>query len=196
MSYRSALIACGMLASAAFAAPPAAAENFKVDPAHAFAVFIVNHLGYSNVIGRFNEIEGSFTFDEGNLAANKVSVTIKTASVDTNDKARDNHLRSADFFNSKEFPTMTFVSTRVEKTGDKTGKLHGNLTLLGVTKAITLDVTFNKMAPHPLPPYKQILTAGFSARGSVKRSEFGMRYALGGVGDDIALLIEVEGAKM
>lgn len=185
-----------LLASVALGAPAIAQENFKVDVTHTNIVFLVDHLGYSKMIGRFTDFEGTFTFDEQNVGANKVSITVKTASVDTNHKGRDDHLRSADFFNAKEFPTMTFVSTRVEKTGDKVGKLHGNLTLLGVTKPLVLDVTFNKMAPHPLPAYNKILTAGFSARGSLKRSDFGMRYALGGVGDEITLLIECEGAKM
>jgi polyisoprenoid-binding protein YceI len=177
-------------------APARAAETFKIDKDHSNIVFLVDHLGYSKMVGRFTEFEGQFTFDEANLAANKVTVTIKAESVDTNHKARDDHLRSVDFFNAKEFPTLSFVSTRVEKTGEKTGKLHGNVTLLGVTKPVVLDVTFNKRAEHPLPRYNKLMTAGFSARGSLKRSDFGMKFALGGVGDEIQLIIEVEGAKV
>jgi polyisoprenoid-binding protein YceI len=182
---------------AVFACPTArAAETFKIDKDHTNIVFLVDHLGYSKMVGRFTDFEGQFTFDESSLEANKVTVTIKAESVDTNHKARDDHLRSVDFFNAKEFPTMTFVSTRVERTGEKTGKLHGNVTLLGVTKQVVLDVTFNKRAEHPLPRYNKVMTAGFSARGSIKRSDFGMKFALGGVGDEIQLIIEVEGAKV
>lgn len=173
-----------------------AAETFRLDKEHANVVFLVDHVGLSKMIGRFTDVDGQFTFDESNLEANKVTVTIKTESVDTNHKARDDHLRSVDFFNAKEFPTMTFVSTRVEKTGEKTGKLHGNLTLLGVTKPVVLDVTFNKRGEHPVARYNKVIAAGFSARGTVKRSDFGMKFALGGVGDEVQILIEVEGTKI
>ena len=90
---------------------------------------------------------------------------------------------------------MTFVSTGVEKTGEKTGKLLGDLTLLGVTKPVTLDVTFHRVAPHPLNSYNHVLTAGFSAQATIKRSEFGMKYGLKGLSDDIEIILEVEAAK-
>src|SRR3546814_10546119 len=149
-----------------------------IDPEHTTAVFMVNHLGYSNMIGRFNEVSGSFTFDENAPEAASVTLKVATDSVDTNHQRRDDHLRSPDFFNVQEFPEMTFESTKVETTGDRTGRVTGDLTLLGVTRPVTLDVTFNKVAPHPLPPYDEVLTAGFSVRGSIRRSEFGMKYAL------------------
>lgn len=187
------LIASGIIIGAH--SPAQAADRFTIDPTHTNVAFLVNHLGYSNMIGRFKEIEGEFTFDEKDIAANKVKVTVKTASIDTNHEARDKHLRSPDFFNTAEFPTMTFVSTKVEKTGERSGKITGDVTLLGVTKSVTFDITFNKMAPHPLPRYNAILTSGFSARGSIKRSDFGMKYGIPGVGDEITLFIEVEGAK-
>jgi polyisoprenoid-binding protein YceI len=186
----------GLATACVFAWPADAADNFKVDQTHTNFVFLVDHLGYSKMVGRFLDFEGTFTFDENDVAANKINLTIKTASVDTNHKGRDDHLRSPDFFNVKEFPTMTFISTKIEKTGEKSGKVTGNLTLLGVTKPVTLDVVFNKLAPHPLPAYNKIVTSGFSARGTLKRSDFGMRFALGGLGDEIQLIVEVEGAKM
>lgn len=103
--------------------------------------------------------------------------------------------RSPGFFNATEFPTMSFASSKVEKTGERSARMTGNMTLLGVTKPVTLDVTFNKKAEHPLPQYNKILTAGFSMRGKLKRSEFGMKYALGGLGNEIELIIEAEGHK-
>jgi polyisoprenoid-binding protein YceI len=172
-----------------------AAERFVIDQTHSNFAFMVNHLGYSNMIGRFTQFSGEFTFDEKDLAANQVKISIDTKSIDTNHQRRDDHLRSPDFFNVAEFPAMTFQSTKVEKTGEKTGKLTGNLTLLGVTKAVTFDVTFNKMAPHPLPQYKQVLTAGFSGRGTIKRTDFGMKYAAPALGDEIQILVEIEGQK-
>ncbi|WP_434620545.1 YceI family protein [Azospirillum sp. B2RO_4] len=172
----------------AFAAP----VSYKIDPAHTAVVFIVNHVGFSNVIGRFDTVGGDVTFDKDAVEKSVVNVTIDTTSVDTNHAKRDEHLRSPDFFNAKEFPKMTFKSTKIEKTGDKTGKLHGDLTMLGVTKPVVLDVTFNK---DGVSPASKLETAGFSARGTVKRTEFGMKYGAPAIGDDIQLLIEVEAVK-
>ncbi|SMF22025.1 Polyisoprenoid-binding protein YceI [Azospirillum oryzae] len=172
----------------AFAAP----VSYKIDPAHTAVVFIVNHVGFSNVIGRFDTVGGDVTFDKDAVEKSVVNVTIDTTSVDTNHAKRDEHLRSPDFFNAKEFPKMTFKSTKIEKTGDKTGKLHGDLTMLGVTKPVVLDVTFNK---DGVSPASKMETAGFSARGTVKRTEFGMKYGAPAIGDDIQLLIEVEAVK-
>ncbi|CAO3402536.1 YceI family protein [Azospirillum palustre] len=174
--------------SPAFAAP----VSYKIDPAHTAVAFIVNHVGFSNVIGRFNTVGGDISFDKDAVEKSTVSVTIDTTSVDTNHAKRDEHLRSPDFFNAKEFPKMTFKSTKIEKTGDKTGKLHGDLTMLGVTKPVVLDVTFNK---DGVSPASKLETAGFSARGTVKRTEFGMKYGAPAIGDDIQLLIEIEAVK-
>ncbi|MBF5093687.1 YceI family protein [Azospirillum sp. INR13] len=174
--------------SPAFAAP----VSYKIDPAHTAVAFIVNHIGFSNVIGRFNTVGGDISFDKDAVEKSTVNVTIDAASIDTNHAKRDEHLRSPDFFNAKEFPKLTFKSTRIEKTGDKTGKLHGDLTMLGVTKPVVLDITFNK---DGVSPASKLETAGFSARGTVKRTDFGMKYGAPAVGDDIQLLIEIEAVK-
>lgn len=193
-----ALAACLAVLSAA----PALAQSktFIVDPTHTGLFFKVNHLGYSNVLGLFREFTGEFTFDPAKPAEAKVKLVVKTDSIDTNDqkrgdgkRSRDEHLRNPDFFNTKEFPTMTFESTKVETTDGKTGKLHGNLTLLGQTKPVVLDVTFNKIAEHPLPAYNKILTVGFSISGKIKRSDWGMKFAVPALGDEITLMIEMEG---
>jgi len=197
MMFRTALIAATLAAAAA----PATAETFRVDPLHSSFVFSANHIGYTNVFGLFREWEGEFTFDPKAPEQTKVKITVKTESLDTNERrlqaqggvrGRDEHLRSGDFFNVKEFPAMVFESTKIEKTGEKTGKLHGNVTLLGQTKPVVFDVTFNKVAPHPVPAYKGVLTAGFSIRGTIKRSEWGMKFIIPAVSDEIALMIEIE----
>ena len=172
----------------AFAAP----VSYKIDPAHTAVAFIVNHIGFSNVIGRFNTVSGDISFDKDAVEKSTVNVTIDSTSIDTNHAKRDEHLRSPDFFNAKEFPKLTFKSTKIEKTGDKTGKLHGDLTMLGVTKPVVLDITFNK---DGVSPASKLETAGFSARGTVKRTDFGMKYGAPAVGDDIQLLIEIEAVK-
>ncbi len=174
--------------SPAFAAP----VSYKIDPAHTAVAFIVNHIGFSNVIGSFNTVGGDISFDKDAVEKSTVNITIDAASIDTNHAKRDEHLRSPDFFNAKEFPKLTFKSSKIEKTGDKTGKLHGDLTMLGVTKPVVLDVTFNK---DGVSPASKLETAGFSARGTVKRTDFGMKYGAPAVGDDIQLLIEIEAVK-
>ena len=179
----------------ALSSPASAADTFIIDPAHTNIVFFVNHLGYSNLIGQFNVFSGSFVFDQENPANSKVELVIEADSVDTDHKGRDEHLRSPDFLNVEEFPETTFVSTSVVKTGAKTGKVTGDLTILGRTRPITLDVTFNKVAPHPIPSYNGVLVAGFSARAKVNRIDYGMTYAQGGIGDVLDLYIEVEGHK-
>lgn len=173
-------------------APVQAADTYKIDPSHAAAVFKVKHIGYSNTWGRFNDVSGTVRFDKADPSKSKVTVLIKTGSVDTNHKARDKHLRSADFFNTKEFPEMKFVSTKIEKTGDKTANVTGNLTLLGVTKPVTLAVTWNREAPHFRT---KKITTGFSATAKIKRSTFGMKKFLPGIGDDISLMLDIEAIK-
>jgi polyisoprenoid-binding protein YceI len=186
-------LAVALLSAAADKA--AAADRFAIDTTHSNVVFLINHLGYSNMIGQFQDFAGEFTFDENDLATASLEVTIKADSVDTDHQKRDDHLRSPDFFHAVEFPEVTFVSTKAERTGDNTGRITGDFTLLGVTKPVTVDVTFNKKAPHPLPAYNGVLVAGFSARTKIKRSDFGMTYAVPGVGDEVTLLIEAEGHK-
>ncbi len=194
-------VASVIAGAALFAAGTAAAEpkRFIVDPLHSSLYFMVSHFGYANVLGRFNEFEGEFTFDDQNAAAAKVKLTIKIDSIDTNDvkradgqRSRDEHLRSPDFFNAKEFPTMTFESTKVETSDGKSGKLHGNLTLLGQAKPVVLEVTFNKMALDPRPRLKDIITAGFSLRGKIKRTDWGMKFGAPALGDEITLMLEIE----
>ena len=196
---RSVLIAGA--AAAMLAAPAAAQQTFRVDPTHSSFVFVANHIGYTDVYGLFRDWGGEFTFDPAKPEATKVKIEVKTESVDTNDRClqaqggirgRDEHLRSADFFNAKEFPTMTFESTKIEKTGEKTGKLHGNVTLLGVTKPVVFDVTFHKAAPHPVPAYKGVMTVGFTITGAIKRTDWGMKTGVPAVGDEIKLTIGVE----
>lgn len=181
----SALVALPLTAQAA----PVA---YKLDPAHTAVVFIVDHLGFAKAMGRFNTFAGELSFDKDAADKSSLSVTIDTTSVDTNHAKRDEHLKSPDFFNAKEFPKMTFKSTKIETTGDKTGKLHGDLTLLGVTKPVVLDVTFNKDGVSPASKQE---TVGFSARGTIKRSDFGMKYGVPNIGDDIQIIIESEAVK-
>jgi polyisoprenoid-binding protein YceI len=168
--------------------------NYTIDPTHLTIAFKVHHVGFFDMVGLFTKASGSFSFDEETKELSDLKVVIKTKSVFTGHKKRDAHLRSADFLNAGEFPEMVFVGKSTEKTGDKTGKVHGELTLLGQTRPVTLDVRWNKSADHPI--YKR-WTIGVDATGLLKRSEFGMAYAVknGWIGDDLNLMIGFEAYK-
>lgn len=170
-----------------------AADLYKIDQGHTYVGFEVSHFGYSDMVGFFGESDGEFMFDGSSVEGASVTLTVNTASVNTRHQARDDHLRSPDFFNAQEFPEMTFKSTAIESTGERTAKVTGDLTLLGVTQPVTLDVTFNNAMPFPMDP--SVYIAGFSARGTLDRTQFGMKYAEGAIGSEVELVIEVEGIK-
>ncbi|ORE85827.1 hypothetical protein ATO7_11058 [Oceanococcus atlanticus] len=187
-------ICSAALLAVAVAAPAQAADKYKFDTVHSQVIFFVSHLGFSMSEGEFLDFDGGFSFDQKNWGNSSVDVTIKTASISLDDKKWDDHMKNEDFFNVEKYPTMTFKSTKVESKDGKTGTITGDLTLLGVTKPVTLDVTFNKAGAHPFNPKKQLI--GFSATGTLKRSEFGMKYALPAVGDEVEIRIEVEAEKI
>lgn len=187
-------ICSAALLAVAVAAPAQAADKYKFDTVHSQVIFFVSHLGFSMSEGEFLDFDGGFSFDQKNWGNSSVDVTIKTASISLDDKKWDDHMKNEDFFNVEKYPTMTFKSTKVESKDGKTGTITGDLTLLGVTKPVTLDVTFNKAGAHPFNPKKQLI--GFSATGTLKRSEFGMNYALPAVGDEVEIRIEVEAEKI
>lgn len=181
---------------------PARAEPAKyvIDPEHFSIAMSVRHAGYFDLVGLFTEGAGSFVFDEAKPAVSDIRVTIKTASFYSGHKKRDDHVRSADFLNAKEFPEMVFVGKSSEKTGDRTGRVHGELTLRGVTRPLTLDIAWVKSAEYPMggglfggKPY----VTGINARAALKRSDFGMTYAVenGLVGDEIVLTLGFEARR-
>jgi len=176
----------------------AAPESYTLDPYHTYPNFEVDHLGYSKMRGRFDKNAGKFTIDTA-AKTGSLDLTVQTASISTGDnekgsrpRARDEHLRSADFFNVAEFPTMTYKAGTVKFNGDNVTSVEGNLTLLGVTKPLTMTVEGWKCGPHPV---SKRAMCGANAQGVFKRSDFGMKYGLPAVGDEIKLWIEVEGYK-
>ncbi len=179
-------------------AASAATENFSADPFHSSVNFSVDHLGLTTIYGRFTKFGAKFTLDRA-AKTGAVDVTIETASVDTNDsdkgsraRSRDEHLRSADFFNAVEFPRMTYKSTGVTFAGDNPAKIEGNLTLLGVTKPVTLTVERFKCNPATATAKER---CGGVAVGKLMRSDFGMKRGVPSIGDEIALTIGFEGDK-
>lgn len=190
----SALLAAGIMAGSAADSQAEPAE-FVLDETHTYITFFVSHIGYSDLAGMFLKSSGSFVYDEEAKELKSATITVDTDSVFTNHEERDGHLRGPDFLNTSEFPEMTFVATKAEKLSDTEGKVTGDLTLLGVTKPITLDVTFNKAGNYPFGDQHYAL--GFDATGSFKRSDFGMTYGVEGdiVGDEIKLVIGTEGIR-
>lgn len=189
-------IAAAAAALAFLAGPALAAERYEIDGSHAHVGFEIEHLGFSTTYGRFNDVSGTIMLDEENPEASSVEVRIVTASLDTAHEERDKHVRGADFLNVEEFPDITFKSTKIERTGETTGKLTGDLTMHGVTKPVTLEATLNKVGAYPMAEEGQeILAAGFDARGTLKRSDFGMGAYVPMVSDEIAISISLEAQK-
>jgi len=166
----------------------ASADTYKIDPVHTQVIFRIGHLGISKVFGRFDTIEGSFVTDDDPSKAS-FNATISVDSVDTGNAQRDKHLKSPDFFNAKQFPDITFKSTSITKTGD-TYQATGDLTLHGVTKSITIPMT--KIGQAKTMAGER---AGFDIQFTVKRSDYGINFMPGAVGDDVDLLINLEGVK-
>ena len=171
-----------------------AADKYALDPTHTFVVFKITDMGYAHIVGWFTGVAGQLTFDPADVTKSTLNVTIKTASIDTHFAQRNKDLMSPDFLNVAEFPEMTFKSTSIEKTGDKEGKVTGELTLLGVTKPVRMDVTFNKISPNPFN--KNTPTAGFEAHTAIKRSDFGMKAEIPNIGDEIDISIDAQAPKM
>lgn len=174
------------------AAPALAAETYTLDPNHTNIVWNANHFGFSNPDGKFASASGTVTLDKENPANSKVEVSVATGAVVTGIPKFDEHLRGADFFDAEKFPTATFVSDKVEVTGENTAQVHGTLTLLGVAKPLVLDVKLNQIGENPMSKNP---TVGFSATTVIKRSEFGMNYAVPHVSDEVQIRIEAEAFK-
>jgi Uncharacterized conserved protein len=173
---------------------PSGVTTWSIDASHTEVGFAVRHLMISTVRGRFAGVAGSVSLDEGNPRNSRLDVTIDVNSIDTRQEQRDAHLRSSDFFDVAQFPTMRFVGSKIE--GDITGDftVGGELTIRGVTRPITLEATSEGRGPDPWGSER----AGFSAKGKVNRSEFGLTWnqvlEAGGVtvGDEIKISIDVE----
>ncbi|WEK38222.1 MAG: YceI family protein [Candidatus Pseudobacter hemicellulosilyticus] len=142
---------------------------WKNDPPHSQLGFTVTHLGINDVSGTFNDFEVSINAQKADFSDAVFTLTAKTASVDTRVEARDNHLKSADFFDAAQYPEFSFTSTSIKSAGKNKFKLTGNLTLHGVTKEVSLDALYRGTVENPMSK-KQ--TAGFSVTGTIKRSDF------------------------
>ncbi|MBS99526.1 MAG: YceI family protein [Oceanospirillaceae bacterium] len=174
-------------------APLAMAADYAIDTKgqHASVHFKINHLGYSWVVGRFNDFSGSFSYDAENPSASSVQVEVDTTSLDTNHAERDKHLRSGDFLDADTYPTATFVSTGFEPKADGSGVITGDLTLRGVTKPITIEMSKVGEGEDPWGGYR----AGFTGTTEFKLKDFGIDYNLGPAAETVYMQLEVEGVR-
>jgi polyisoprenoid-binding protein YceI len=173
----------------------AAPVTYNIDPMHSFPNFSVNHLGMTTIHGRFDRMGGKIVLDQA-AKAGSLEVKVQTASVSTGDakrtdggRSRDEHLRTPDFFNSAEFPEMMFKSTKLNFAGDKVESIDGTLTLLGVTKPVKMNVSSFNCGPHP---FNKKPMCGAYVEGTIKRTDFGMKYGVPGISDEVKLAIGIE----
>lgn len=178
-------------------AAPAFAADYSVDPAHSNVKFTIKHNMISTLEGSFSQFDGTYSFEEKKAADANVSFTIQAASVVTGNEKRDAHLKTADFFDTAKFPTITFVSKSIKAAGKDKYKLAGDMTMHGVTKTVTFDVTYNGSVKDMMGADR----TGFSADGKINRKDFGIVWNKtldkGNVmlSDDVTLLLQVEGVK-
>lgn len=172
--------------------------SWQLDKSHTHISFTARHMMISKVRGGFNNFDIDVNFDEENPTNTTVNVTIHTDSIDTRDEKRDDHLRSADFFDVENYPTMTFKSTKVEQINPNSGRLIGNLTIRGVTHEVALDVDYSGLIKSPFGS----TSAGFSATTAINRKDWNLNWNValetGGwlVSDQIKIEIELELVKV
>ena len=181
-----------------FTAGMAVAEpaRYELDPEHTTIAFLVEHVGYARTLGLFAETSGSFVYDTDTQDLSDVRVTVGTSSVETLNDPRDEHVRSGDFLDVEAHPEMVFTATGGTPQSDTAGTVEGELTLLGQTVPLTLEVTLNKAEAYPFGHGR--FTLGLTARGSLLRSDWGMDYGVenGLVGDEVTLIIETEAMRV
>jgi polyisoprenoid-binding protein YceI len=174
----------------------ASEEEYIIDKSHFSIGFLVEHVGYAKTLGMFRDIDGSYIHDVKNKKINDINIVINTDSVFTNDEKRDEHLKSPDFLHVDKYPEMVFKATDIKINNNET-IINGNLTLLGITKPLVLTGKINKIGKYPFGGIIKPYVMGISAKGTIKRSDHAMMYAIKDnlVGDEIELIIEFEARR-
>ena len=168
-----------------------AAETYKLDPAHTSVVYRVKYSGVTFVYGRFNGPTGTFTYDESSPSKSSIEMQVDANNIDTAVAKRDNHLKSPDFFDAGEHPLVTFKSTSVKKINSDTYQVTGNLTLLGKSRMLTVTANHTGSGKDPWGNFRR----GFETSFTIKRSDFGMDFMLGGVSDEVGITVSVSGIR-
>lgn len=174
-----------------FASTANATETYQIDPSHTYIQWHINHLGFSEQTGKWMPT-GTIVIDEANPKNSKVDISVDVAGMVTGVDKLNEHLKGESFFDVAKYPVATFVSDKVTVTGKNTAKVHGILTVRGVAKPITLDVTLNKKGVSVV---SDKMTMGFKANTKLKRSDFGMTAFLPALGDDVKIDIQAEAIK-
>ena len=182
---RTALIGVLCLAGVA-----AAADNYKIDPIHSTVIYKIKHFGIGNAYGRFNNPTGTVSLD-ADASKSTFEFTVQTANLDTANAKRDSDLKGPDFFDVKQFPTISFKSSSVKSSGESKFEITGDLTLHGVTKTITVPIEKTGEGDTKMMGYR----TGWEAQVDLKRSDYGINGMPGGIGDDVHLVISFEAVK-
>ena len=174
----------------------ASEDEYIIDKSHFSIGFLVEHVGYAKTLGMFRDIDGSYIHDVKNKKINDINIVINTDSVFTNDEKRDEHLKSPDFLHVDKYPEMVFKATDIKINNDET-IINGNLTLLGISRPLVLTGKINKIGKYPFGGLIKPYVMGISAKGTIKRSDHAMMYAIKDnlVGDEIELIIEFEARR-
>ena len=170
----------------------AAAEKYDIDASHSGVVFGWNHFGFSNPTARFDKIEGSMLLDKADLTKSSISITLPLEGLDTRVAKLDEELKGPDFLDAAKYPTITFKSTKIEKTGENSLKITGDLTVHGVTRPVTLDAKVNKIGIFEIPGVIKAQAAGFDATTVIRRSDFGVNKYVPAVSDEIPVRITLD----
>jgi polyisoprenoid-binding protein YceI len=184
-------LAFAILASTVLSAA-ASAETYTMDPRHTQVLFTYSHLGFADITGRFDDVQGSISYDPADPGAASVEVTVPIATVSSGVAEMDAHFLRDDLFDASQFPTATFKSTAVESAGNDKLRVTGDLTIHGVTRPTTFDVAINKIGEHPM---RKVPAAGFTATATIKRSDFGVDKYVPAIPDEVRLSISTEALK-
>lgn len=185
------MFVCGL--SLLFVAEPSrAAESFTVDPVHSSVLFRIKHFDVGYIYGRFNQYSGTFAFDDKNPADCKLEMEVKIDSIDSANADRDKHLKGPDFFSAKEFPTMTFKATSMKASDEKNYEVTGDLTIHGVAKQVTVKLERIGTVKDPRSGKPR---TGWETTFTIKRSDFGMKYGVPAIGDEVRVTVAIEGVQ-
>jgi polyisoprenoid-binding protein YceI len=187
----------GLVALATSSLAMAQPACFEIDPEHFSVGFLVSHLGYADVLGMFRSAKGSYQYDEKTGQLSDVRIEVETASVFTNHRKRDDHLKGPDFLNSKEFPRMVFTAASATRGNDNVFEVRGELELVGRKQPLTLQARMNKLGRYELGTFGKPYVMGVSARGTFRRSPYGISYGVdnGWVGDEVHMIVEFEARR-
>jgi polyisoprenoid-binding protein YceI len=188
--HRALLFAATLVSAVAYGTASPAADTYSLDPAHSWVVYRIKHMDLASSFGLFKEISGGFSLDEAAPEKSTFAFSVKVDSIDSANPKRDEHLKSPDFFNAKQFPVISFKSTKVVKSPAGGYDVMGVLSMHGVEKPVAI-----KIAEIPQVKGPRGNVAGFDTEMKIKRSDFGIGDAVPGIGDEVTLMMGIEGIK-